>query len=213
MTVIKKRGPGRPKGSKNKKKKVEKPKWSKRGKGKLGPTKPKKLKSKRPKRIKTPKAKAKAAKHVVIRKGGKKKLTKKQLNMQIRKDLRFVKTSKMLGYCKKCDFQICTRDLISIKIFVCPSCNKRDRVGKLISEEERTIKKTKPEDIMSKREWMKSKLETKVIDPPPILNPLDEIDNDIEATKMNKELQEDVMVEDEVEEVEDEEEVDDEEED
>lgn len=55
-----------------------------------------------------------------------------------------IKKSKFLGFCPKCNFMIAKGDLESKQIFICPSCNKRDRIKnlkKIVASEKFTSKK------------------------------------------------------------------------
>ena len=42
-----------------------------------------------------------------------------------------VAPTKFLGYCGKCEGLIVKKDLISIRVYICPSCGKRAQLNKL----------------------------------------------------------------------------------
>ena len=44
------------------------------------------------------------------------------------------KSIKFLGYCPKCKFLISKKELVSKKLFQCPSCEKRARTNRLLKE-------------------------------------------------------------------------------
>jgi len=56
---------------------------------------------------------------------------------------------KFLGYCKKCDGMITRKDLVSIRVSVCPTCGKRSGLNKLVK-----VKKEVKEKHSSKREYL-----------------------------------------------------------
>jgi predicted RNA-binding Zn-ribbon protein involved in translation (DUF1610 family) len=64
-------------------------------------------------------------------------------------DMSNVKTYKFLGFCKKCEFQISKKELVSKTIYECPSCGKKDKISKL-------IKKLSTEKPKSKKEYLES---------------------------------------------------------
>jgi hypothetical protein len=120
----KKRGRGRPLGSKNK------IKFKHRGRG----------------RPKGSKNKVKKAKGIVGRPRGSKNKhfnecpTEKMFLMP--KDYKAPKSKKFLGYCR-CDFMINEGDLVSALMCVCPGCGRKSRVSKLKKEIKIEIKTKK----------------------------------------------------------------------
>ena len=122
----------RPIGSKNKKKKVVKPKKIKKGKrGRPKIKKVKKGKRGRPKGSKAKKVKSAPA-----------ELPKPTY-----------KSYKYLGNCPKCKGMITSSDLFSKYIFVCKSCGKRDRTNKI------KINKRPLNVYSSKKEYLESTME------------------------------------------------------
>jgi len=65
-------------------------------------------------------------------------------------DYKEPKSFKMLGYCR-ChnNTTICTKDLVSKFIYICPACNKRARINKLLTILPQMNKLTK----ITKKEW------------------------------------------------------------
>ena len=100
-----KRGPGRPKGSKNKTRKLKKSK-PKRGRGR-----PPKVRRGRPK-------------------GSKNRKTIERERQEELKEAG-VKVSKYVGECGYCDFSIGSFDLIKKSMYLCPGCGRKARVTKL----------------------------------------------------------------------------------
>lgn len=75
---------------------------------------------------------------------------KKKVNVPaIVYDMSKVKITKFLGYCPKCKFMISKKELVSKLVFLCPACNKKDRVTKLLKE-------TGSEKPKSKKEYLQS---------------------------------------------------------
>lgn len=64
-------------------------------------------------------------------------------------DMSKVKKFKFLGYCKKCEALISSKELVKKTIYECPCCHKRDRVTRLLNELEREKPKSKKEYLDS----------------------------------------------------------------
>jgi len=81
-------------------------------------------------------------------------------------DMSNVKTYKFLGFCKKCEMQITTKELVSKFIYECPGCGKRNRIKKLLKE----LVKDRPKN---KKEYLDSTIHASHIDSIPNTSDID----------------------------------------